>query len=97
MLFVLQKRLLKFYNNETADENKFLDVLIQLHQQMAKMEENKYLEPRSSKSIEDLLRHLLKSVGLTGHDTADKNSKPAANKDVKQIGVSVPMLKNSKV
>ena len=50
-MFVLQKRIIKFYSNENADENKFLDVLIQLHQQMAKMEENKYLEPKSSKSI----------------------------------------------
>lgn len=47
----MQKRILKFYNEEEADENKFLDVLIQLHQQMAKMEENKYLEPRSSRGV----------------------------------------------
>lgn len=76
VIFVLQKRILKFYAHEAADENKFLDVLIQLHQQMAKMEENKYLEPRTSKSIEDLLRHLLKSAS---HD-ADKNGKNQPHK-----------------
>ena len=97
VVFVLQKRLLKFYNQEAADENKFLDVLIQLHQQMAKMEENNSLEPKSSKSIEDLLRHLLKTVGVAGHEPQDKAVKTAPQRDIKSLGVTAPMLKNSKV
>lgn len=43
LLFVLQKRIIKFYNKEPADEFKFFEVLRHLHHQMAKMEEHKYL------------------------------------------------------
>lgn len=37
LLFVLQKRILKFYRQESADEQKFLDVLKHIHAQMLKM------------------------------------------------------------
>lgn len=63
---------------------------------MAKMEENKYLEPKSSKSIEDLLRHLLKTIGMPPQDAVDKN-KTALKPDVKPTGVTVPILNNSKI
>ena len=57
---MLQKRLLKFYHNEQADESKFTSILNQIYNNLLKMEENKYLEPKLSKSFEDLLRFLTK-------------------------------------
>lgn len=63
VLFVFQKRIMKFYRREDTNEEKFLDVLVQLHQQMARMEESKYLEPKNSKSIEELLRFLILNAG----------------------------------
>ena len=43
IIFILQKRLLKFYRNEKADENKFLSALCKIHAQMKSMENHKYL------------------------------------------------------
>ena len=75
LIFVLQKRLLKFYNRQEADESKFVDVLQHLHSQMHKMEEHKYLEPKTSRSFGDLLRFLGGSVGHgNDHVTPQKGS-----------------------
>lgn len=37
VLYILQKRILKFYNNERTDEDKFITVLSKLNQQMKNM------------------------------------------------------------
>lgn len=40
---ILQRRLLKFYKGQQADEEKFLFILSKLHSQMKSMESHKYL------------------------------------------------------
>lgn len=52
---MLQKRIMKFYKREETDEEKFLAILSQIYSQMHTMEKNKYLEPKTSESIIDLL------------------------------------------
>ena len=37
MIYILQKRLLKFYQHEKADEDKFLASLSKIHNQMKSM------------------------------------------------------------
>jgi hypothetical protein len=51
LLYVLQKRIIKFYMGEHAEEEKFISAVVRLHHQMQKMEKNKYLDPKSSESI----------------------------------------------
>lgn len=58
LVYVLQKRLLKFYHNEQADESKFISILSHIYASLLKMEDSKYLEPKLSRSFEDLLRFL---------------------------------------
>jgi hypothetical protein len=40
---LLQKRIIKFYQNDTADEERFIALVLKLHQQMRNMEKSKYL------------------------------------------------------
>ena len=54
----MQKRIIKFYQNEQADEEKFITLVLKLQQQMKNMEKNKYLEPKSSQSIHELIRFM---------------------------------------
>ncbi len=49
---LLQRRLLKFYKKETADDSKFAATIKKLHNSMGKMEKYKYLEPKLSKSFD---------------------------------------------
>ncbi len=51
LLFILQRRIVKFYKNEEADEEKFIGLVMKIHQQLKSMENNKYLEPKTSLSI----------------------------------------------
>jgi hypothetical protein len=51
VLYILQKRVLKFYHNEKADEEKFISSLNKLYHQMKSMEKHKYLEPKLSTSF----------------------------------------------
>ena len=60
ILFILQKRVLKFYNNEHADEEKFINSLIKLYSQMKVMETHKYLPPKNSATIHELVTFLKK-------------------------------------
>ena len=55
LVTVLQKRVIKFYTGEDADEPKFHAILLSLHNHIAKMEESKYLEPKMAPIFEDLL------------------------------------------
>jgi uncharacterized protein with von Willebrand factor type A (vWA) domain len=58
LLYVLQKRLIKFYQNEPTDEDKFISILTKLHSQMKNMENSKYLEPKTSVAIAELVKYL---------------------------------------
>ena len=58
VLYILQKRIIKFYSNEKADEEKFMTILSKLHLQMKNMETHKYLEPKSSNTFEELINYL---------------------------------------
>ena len=51
LLYILQKRIIKFYKNEEADEERFISLVIKIHNQLRSMENNKYLEPKTSLSI----------------------------------------------
>lgn len=51
LLYILQKRIIKFYQGEPADEEKFISLVVKLHTQMRNMEKSKYLEPKSSLSV----------------------------------------------
>lgn len=44
---------------EQAEEEKFISAVTRLHHQMMKMEKNKYLDPKSSESIKELV-HFMK-------------------------------------
>lgn len=60
IIYIFQKRLMKFYKGERADEEKFVSALSKIHSQMKSMETHKYLEPKSSHTFEDLLSFLKK-------------------------------------
>lgn len=51
IVYILQKRVLKFYQEQPADEEKFISMLTKIHNQMKHMEAHKYLEPKSSSSF----------------------------------------------
>ena len=55
LLYVLQKRIMKFYKKEEADEEKFLSILSHIYSQLHGMEKAKYLEPKTSESISDFV------------------------------------------
>ena len=58
LLYVLQKRIIKFYQGEPADEEKFISLVLKLNQQLRAMEKNKYLEPKSSLSVNELTQYM---------------------------------------
>ena len=58
LLYILQKRMIRFYSGEPAEEDKFIAVVMKLNQQMKKMEKSKYLEPKSSESVSELVKFM---------------------------------------
>ena len=58
LLYVLQKRIIKFYQGEPADEERFISLVLKLNQQLRAMEKNKYLEPKSSQSVNELTQYM---------------------------------------
>lgn len=58
LLYILQKRIIKFYQNEQADEEKFITLVLKLCSQMKNMEKNKYLEPKSSHAVTELIHYM---------------------------------------
>lgn len=58
LIYILQKRIIKFYQKEEADEEKFVALVLKLHHQLKGMEKNKYLDPKSSRSIEELVKFI---------------------------------------
>lgn len=60
VLYILQKRIIKFYQGEHADEDKFLSMLLKINNQMKSMEAHKYLEPKSSQAFGELIEVLKK-------------------------------------
>lgn len=55
LISVLQRRIIKFYVGEDADEAKFHSILLNLHHHLSRMEESKYLEPKFATSFKELL------------------------------------------
>ena len=58
LIFILQKRIMKFYEQAEVDEPKFIAAVIKVHAQLKNMENNKYLEPKSSHAATDLVKYL---------------------------------------
>ena len=58
LLYLLQKRIIKFYQNDAADEERFIALVLKLHQQLRNMERSKYLEPKSSMAVTELVRFM---------------------------------------
>jgi hypothetical protein len=52
---VLQKRVLKIYTKEHTDEEKFREAILKLHHHLKAMEKHKYLEPKSSTAVDELV------------------------------------------
>lgn len=51
LLYLLQKRVYKFYNNEPANDAKFIDLLMKVYATVKGMEDSKYLEPKLSPAM----------------------------------------------
>ena len=51
LIEVLQRRIIKFYTGQEADEHKFHQIISTLHQHLSRMEDNKYLEPKMSNAF----------------------------------------------
>jgi hypothetical protein len=58
LLSILQRRIIKFYQDEPADEEKFASLVLKIHHQLRAMEKNKYLEPKNSASVNELVQFL---------------------------------------
>lgn len=58
LLYILQKRIIKFYRGEPADEDKFVTLVTKLAQQMRSMEKSKYLDPKSSVALNELVKFM---------------------------------------
>ena len=43
LLYLMQKRLFKFYKNEPANDLKFIDLLMKIYNNIKNMEDSKYL------------------------------------------------------
>lgn len=55
LIMVLQKRVIKFYTGEDADEPRFHNIITNLQSHLAKMEESKYLEPKLAPILTELV------------------------------------------
>ena len=55
LIEVLQRRIIKFYTGQEADEHKFHTIVSTLHHHLGRMEDNKYLEPKMSHAFRELL------------------------------------------
>lgn len=55
LISVLQRRIIKFYVGEETDEPRFNSLLNNIHHHLAKMEDSKYLNPKFSNSIKELI------------------------------------------
>lgn len=75
MLYILQKRVLRFYRGQPTDEEKFVNLLSKLYSQMKSMEGHKYLEPKSSRTFEELLNFLKEKQMEDASILANKLSK----------------------
>ncbi len=51
VIYILQKRLVKFFRGEAANDVKFFQVLMRIVGSIRNMEEYKYLQPKFSQSI----------------------------------------------
>jgi len=58
LIYILQRRIIKFYKNEDADEEKFMSLVMKIYGQLKSMENNKYLDPKSSIAINDLVKFI---------------------------------------
>lgn len=92
---------MKFYHNDQADELKFLDVIAHLHTQMLKMEEHKYLQPKTSKSFQQILTYLSKNTPgaqdiLKNNHKITEKYKVDRNSNTRSVGNTMP-LKSSKL
>lgn len=79
LISVLQRRIIKFYVGEDADETKFHSILTNIQHHLAKMEENKYLEPKLSCSFREL-------INLTSNITqVEQVSKPQSQQQNRKL------------
>ena len=98
LLYLLQKRIIKFYQNDTADEERFITLVLKLHQQMRNMEKSKYLEPKSSMAIAELVGFMQVFQENTGmrREQLEKNAQQQASEAAKAMVLpEVPTKKKS--
>lgn len=55
LIDVLQRRIIKFYIGQEADEHKFHTILNSIQHHLLKMEHSKYLQPKFGSSFKPLL------------------------------------------
>jgi hypothetical protein len=55
LLYLLQYRIRKFYANEVVNENNFVNLLIKTYNKTIKLETSKYIPPRFSEAMKDLI------------------------------------------
>ena len=59
MLSLLSLRIIKFYKGEEADNNGFISILRSQNRQLRRMEKQRYMDPKYSPIITNLLNTLL--------------------------------------
>ena len=64
LILALKKRLIKFYRGEQADEHKFKLLIKKVYKKMALMERAKFLLPKHSTGIDDLISALEIQINL---------------------------------
>ena len=86
LLYVLQKRVIKFYQNEPADDDKFANLVIKLHHQMRSMEKSKYLDPKSSQAVAELVKFMQgmhENMAFSAHNSKEKQLTEQLQEDPK--------------
>ena len=78
LIDVLQRRIVKFYVGQEADEQKFHSILSSIQHHLLKMEHNKYLAPKFANSFQKLLE-------VTTSITSNPQSTPNKTEQVRAI------------
>ena len=65
LLYLMQYRIRKLYNNQSFNEINFKHVLLKSYKKTLKMEEQKYIQPKFSEAIKDLIQIISRSATST--------------------------------
>ena len=73
LLYLLQYRIRKFYANEVVNENNFVNLLIKTYNKTIKLETSKYIPPRFSEAIKDLIMSVSETkASYQSHESPDQ-------------------------